>query len=319
MSPSPVSSTQPIVGSSRIRANASMSSRDGLGPEGVVDLGPVDRDLRDARCRSARSGCPRSRRRTSRSRRRSCGWVLLQEVEWRGVRNASGVRGAGCGRRRRRRRVGHRGSRRRPGRARARPTVSSAPAMTSVGAPTRRGGRASGSIAPWPAPRRLAGEPVRVGCARRIARGSGRRAPAAARASPANTGSRSHSATKASMPSRSSRVARAPRPRRGARRAASVGDAGGRALEHEPADDVRVRDREPEGDPGPERVADDVRRRGAEPARIAARSSAVARRGAARVGRASATGRGPGRSTTIDAERAARRPSRGRPTPRRAR
>ena len=50
------------------------------------------------------------------------------------------------------------------------------------------------------------------------------------------------------------------RPRGGRRAPASEASPGRRALEDEAADDVRVRDRETERDPGAERVAEDVRR-----------------------------------------------------------
>ena len=154
MSPAPVSSTQPMDGSSRIRANASISSRDGLRPERVADLRAVDRDLGDARPgvlvadvvvlgdRGSRSrdGHAASSCRKSRARRRKATGRLV-------VRRVAGAVDD--------RRAGRRGCRRRPASARGRPRSSRAPAMTSVGAPDLR--EAVVRVAPWCPGRRRAG------------------------------------------------------------------------------------------------------------------------------------------------------------------
>ena len=164
---------------------------------------------------------------------------------------------------------------RRPTSARLRPAGSSAPAMTSVGAATSPSRSCSGSIAPCPAPRRLAASPA--GRLRRRVRAEARgRGPAGARAWLANTGSRSQASTKASIPSRSSASAqRLVGGARGSRARRPVGEAGRRALEDEPPRPRRVVDRQPERDPRPERVAEDVRpARQPARSRIAARSSA---------------------------------------------
>ena len=139
--------------------------------------------------------------------------------------------------------------------ARGRPRSSRAPAMTRVGVSTSASRSWSGSMLPCPAPRRLAARPAgrsKAIARRRAARAGGRAAWLA------KTGSRSHSSTNAAIPSRSMRVA-GPRRRRGGRAFLRRGHAGGRALEDETADDLRVHDGEAERDPGAERVSEDVR------------------------------------------------------------
>ena len=210
-----------------------------------------------------------------------------------------GSRGAACGRRPRRRPGARRGCRAATDSARAQPV-----AIQRAGDDQRRGARPrprrswSGSMAPCPAPRRLAARP-----AGRLRRRSARRRaarPDGSAAWLAKTGSRSHSSTNASIPSRSSAIGAAPR--RAARRAArSAGSRSpptgsrGRGV----ATTVGCGDRQPQGDPRAERVAE--RRAAAatpQASRIAARSS----RGALDRRRARVGGVPdrpcPGRSTT---------------------
>ena len=133
--------------------------------------------------------------------------------------------------------------------------------MTRVGAVTSRRRsceRLHGSLPGAAQARGETGGPV----AQTRRRGAGRCRAGGIAAWLAKTGSRSHSATKASMPSRSRRPARASSSAARVGAGGRVGDARGRALEHEPAHRTRVRDGEAEGDPRTERVAEDVRRRG---------------------------------------------------------
>ena len=97
-------------------------------------------------------------------------------------------------------------------------------------------------------------------------RGSARRGPAAGRPGSRRCGCASHSATKAGMPSRSILSARASSAARRSLRAAGSAMPGEGLSRTSRADDVGMRDREAERDPGAERVADDVGGRGAEAA-----------------------------------------------------
>jgi hypothetical protein len=150
-SPAPVSSTQPRLASSRIRANASISSRTVCGRNALRTSGrsivtfaiPVP---------GARSGCRRTRRPTSGDRRAH---AARPPAGSRGRGDGSGA-GALVGRvaGRRRGRGGRRGCPGRRPRHEGGRACPEAPATTSVGVAMSASRSASGSIAPG---RRLAG------------------------------------------------------------------------------------------------------------------------------------------------------------------
>ena len=133
----------------------------------------------------------------------------------------------------------------------------------------------SGSMLPCPAPRRLAARPAGP-VAETLGTEPGATRPAAASVGwrrPARAPTRRR---RPSIPSRSRRIGAGGVGGATGGAFASVGEAGRRALEDEAADGPRMRDGQPQRDPGPERVAEDVgRRRSPVRSRIAARSSAV--------------------------------------------
>ena len=233
-----------------------------LRPERVADLRPVDRDLGDARAGvlvadvvvlgDAGPGDGGGH-----------AAVLLQEVEGEAVGRRRVV--SRCGRVAGAVDDGEPGARDPGGHGlgAVRAGSSRAPAMTSVGARdlaeaiVERLHRALSGAAQA----RGRGPPDRL--ASRISR------MRAARAAAARPGSRRWAAPPTRRRTRRSRRARSCAARRlvgGPPGVASrrVGDPGRRALEDEPVHDVGVRDGEPQRDPGAERVADHVGRRGVE-------------------------------------------------------
>ena len=158
---------------------------------------------------------------------------------------------------------------------------------------------------PCPAPRRLAARPA--GRLRsRSARSRASRAGGSA-AWLAKTGSRSHSSTKALDPVALEPIGASLVGGAAGRAFGGVRDARGRTFEDEPADDGRVRDGQPQGDPRAERVAEDVRRRDAERVQGSSRGRPPTARRSLGSGRSGCRiGRGPGRSTTTTRNGAAK-------------
>ena len=280
--------------SSRIRAKASISSRTVCGPEGVADLGAVDRDLGDAgagvlvadvlvvddgrpgdgRGHAAGTSCRKSmtRRRKARGRSRWGVWPTPSRSSRRapGMPAATGL-GAGA-----------------------------ADGVEGAGDHERRG-RDGGEAVVERLHRALAGAPEAGGeAARVVARGGSRagarRRPGPGRRGVAKTGLRSQLVDERPRCRRARCGRPGPRRRRGAPRARPGPRCPADGLSRtRRSDGRRVGDGEPERDPGAQRVAEDVRgqrRPGAR--RIAARSSAVALDGHARGVRGAAIRPWPG-------------------------